>query len=152
MSCLRDQVVILLESVRNEPTSTGAIPDDIGTYVDKLLDKAEIVAWHMQGRICGLVAFYANDPALEDAFITMVAVAPERRRGGIASALLGATLNSLAARGFACCRLEVSERNTPATRLYHSFGFEQVGADADVVTMRVALPRAGRSVGKPSRG
>ena len=64
---------------------------------------------------------------LDEAHIMKIAVAPERRRQGLATRL---TEEALAhARRSGCCRsiLEVRKSNTAAIRLYNRLGFETIG-------------------------
>ncbi|MGE3956372.1 MAG: ribosomal protein S18-alanine N-acetyltransferase [Vicinamibacterales bacterium] len=60
---------------------------------------------------------------LDEVHINNLAVLPEHRRGGVASALLERVLQDGAARGAHRATLEVRRSNTPALRLYETFGF-----------------------------
>lgn len=53
-----------------------------------------------------------------------VAVHPDHRRSGIASALLSRSLGVLTARGAETVKLEVRRSNDGAKRLYREFGFD----------------------------
>lgn len=59
----------------------------------------------------------------DEAELLTVAVAPARRRGGIAGALLTEGLREAAARGAARVFLEVGTRNAAARALYDKHGF-----------------------------
>ena len=65
--------------------------------------------------------------AADQAEILTIAVAPEARRGGIATALLSEATIEAASMGAAAIFLEVSVANTAARRLYTGAGFRQVG-------------------------
>lgn len=56
-----------------------------------------------------------------------IGVSPERRRQGLAGALLNAALARLAADGRPVCHLEVRAGNRAARALYGRLGFEVVG-------------------------
>ena len=56
-----------------------------------------------------------------------VAVAPEFRRQGIASALLSALAARLAVQGIRSLTLEVRVSNAAARALYAAFGFAEIG-------------------------
>lgn len=64
---------------------------------------------------------------VEEGEILNVAVAPERRRGGIGRALIDAAVSALAALGASRVYLEVRASNTPAVNLYAAAGFSVVG-------------------------
>lgn len=122
----------------------------VDAYVNKLLVRAELVAWYCQGEMQGLVAFYANDPRQQMAFVTMVAVVPEKRRSGVGKFLLTTALMSIAARGFRRCSLEVEAGNSGAISLYQAFGFERAGVSGDVITMELKFPASGSRHADPS--
>jgi ribosomal-protein-alanine N-acetyltransferase len=60
---------------------------------------------------------------LDEVHINNLAVLPEYRRGGIATALLDRVLADAAARGAHRATLEVRRSNEAALRLYEQFGF-----------------------------
>jgi len=62
-----------------------------------------------------------------DAHVMNVAVRPERRRTGLASALVLALVDEARARRATALTLEVRASNIGAQRLYHRFGFAPVG-------------------------
>ena len=62
-----------------------------------------------------------------EGYITNVAVRPDCRRRGIASAVLGRMINEALADGVTDITLEVRVSNEPAIELYKSFGFESAG-------------------------
>jgi len=99
---------------------------DIAPYVLKLYDKAEFVINQEKDRCLGFVAYYANDIHTRNVFITMVLIAPEARRIGLAQALIGFVLDSARRRGFATCSLVVRKSNEAALRVYRRLGFQVV--------------------------
>lgn len=60
---------------------------------------------------------------LDEVHINNLAVLPEQRRGGVASALLERVLKEGAARGAHRATLEVRRSNEAARKLYEKFGF-----------------------------
>jgi len=58
--------------------------------------------------------------------VISIAVLPEHRRQGIASALLREAMRGMQAYGVRECFLEVRVSNTPAIRLYQKMGFQIV--------------------------
>lgn len=76
----------------------------------------------------GCVAGYIGSQSVPpEADVMNVAVAPEFRRCGVASALLSALLARLCAQGIESLSLEVRVSNAPARALYERFGFAAVG-------------------------
>ena len=70
-----------------------------------------VVAWHV----------------MDEGELANLAVAPSRRRQGIATALLDAVLNDATGRGTKEIYLEVRESNAAARALYSARGFDEVG-------------------------
>jgi ribosomal-protein-alanine acetyltransferase len=64
---------------------------------------------------------------LEEWELENVVVAPERRRGGIGSQLVGALLHQATEAGATSVLLEVRESNGPARQLYKKIGFIEAG-------------------------
>lgn len=65
--------------------------------------------------------------AADQAELTMLAVAPEARRSGLARILLQAGADQLFAQGVTALFLEVGASNAGARALYASLGFTEVG-------------------------
>lgn len=63
----------------------------------------------------------------DEAEILTLAVAPDRRRGGVATALLAQAERHLAAGGTRVLHLEVSTENTAALALYERAGYTETG-------------------------
>ncbi|HYM39607.1 MAG TPA: GNAT family N-acetyltransferase [Thermoplasmata archaeon] len=77
-----------------------------------------------------LVAYWMEGPLVAE-----LGVVPDRRRQGVARALLSAASTRLVALEEPRWALYVTEGNEPAIRLYRAFGFEQVGGQT--VTARL---------------
>src|SRR5438552_529400 len=113
--------LILAEQTRQENRFIEGI--DLDSYLAKLEERAEILSNCVAGRCRGFVAFYCNDQATRQAFITLVLVDPRDRELGIGRALVSGVLELARARGFTSCRLEVTHRNDIAQAMYRSLGF-----------------------------
>jgi ribosomal-protein-alanine N-acetyltransferase len=74
--------------------------------------------------VCGFVVAHCLGDEWE---IENLVVAPEQRRRGIGSELLGELLLDLQSKGVRASSLEVRESNVSATRLYEKHGFTPVG-------------------------
>jgi len=112
---------------------------DLDDYLNKLGAMAEILSDSTAGRCRGFVAYYCNDLATKQVFVTLVLVNPLDRGLGIGGALLSCVLALARARGFTSCRLEVSRDNEPAQAFYRSLGFRHVGGGSAKDVLEVAL-------------
>ena len=89
----------------------------------------------------GVIGFVMLRAVAGEAEVLTLAVAPERRRGGAASALIGAATAQALAAGAAAVYLEVARDNFPALALYGTKGFVAVGERAGYY----ARPGGGRT-------
>jgi [ribosomal protein S18]-alanine N-acetyltransferase len=76
------------------------------------------------GRVVGFCSFWR---VLDELHINNLAVLPDVRRGGVATALLTHVLSYGAALGARRATLEVRRSNEPARLLYERFGFSVAG-------------------------
>jgi len=90
-----------------------------------LVERAVVAHRATTGRT--LIGFVLSRRAADEAEILSIAVAPARRRRGVARRLLDLHLRRLAGLGVRAVFLEVGERNAPARRLYDRAGFHEVG-------------------------
>ncbi len=74
-----------------------------------------------------LAAYGGIECIFDEGNIVNIATAPEYRRLGCASAVMGGLLSLAAERDCTRVTLEVREHNIPAQALYLSFGFSPVG-------------------------
>ena len=87
-------------------------------------DYPSLVALSEGGEVCGYIG---SARALDEAQIINVAVGPEHRRHGVASALLSEFEGLCQKNGIASVSLEVRVSNSGAIALYESFGYERLG-------------------------
>lgn len=109
--------------------------DNIDDYVNKIKNKAELIAHIVEGVCVGFIAFYANDETKDNAFITMVMIRSDMRGKKIANSLLNVVLENLRSREFKRCNLEVRINNTNAVKLYEKFGFKIKSINSNSVFM-----------------
>lgn len=140
MASMKTRISELIKSATSGDSGQLTSNQGLDEYIEKLVSLAEIVAWSSGEEIQGVVAFYSNDPDGKNAFITLVAVTPERRREKLAESMLVAVLSNLSKRKFLRCRLQVGKLNCPAIQLYRSLGFREVGDDGSVYDMEITLP------------
>ncbi|MFP4007173.1 MAG: ribosomal protein S18-alanine N-acetyltransferase [Spirulinaceae cyanobacterium] len=79
---------------------------------------------HQPQSLIAMGCFWA---ILEEAHITLLAVAPAYRRQGLGSLLLSTLLQKAQARGLERATLEVRRSNQAAIALYQKFGFKIAG-------------------------
>jgi ribosomal-protein-alanine N-acetyltransferase len=88
------------------------------------LEHREVSSFYIARDAVGeAVGFCAVWRVLDELHINNLAVLPEHRRAGVASALLERALADAASRGANRATLEVRQSNTPALKLYERFGF-----------------------------
>ena len=86
----------------------------------------EFPAWVAEERGC-VVGFLVLRTAADEAEILNIAVEPDRRRGGMASALVEGALEYSRGAGALRVFLEVRESNAAAIAFYQRHGFESAG-------------------------
>lgn len=123
---LPDQIVTMILEEQSRQGGRFIQGVEIGPYLAKLGEKAEIVSDSLGGRCRGFVAFYCNDMNTRKAFITLVLVDPRDRGLGLGQALVAFVLNVARLRGFTACQLEVAKTNQVAYNMYVSQGFRLV--------------------------
>ena len=82
-------------------------------------------------QIVGFCSFWR---VLDELHINNLAVVPELRRQGVASALLRRVMDEAARFGIRRTMLEVRQSNTPARHLYERFGFVVAGTRSKYYT------------------
>ncbi len=102
----------------SQPWSQQALADELKKPQSLLL------CAHSAGQLAG---YCGMQQALDEGYITSVAVHPNFRRQGVGQALVSALQQQGRQRGLAFLTLEVRESNTPAIALYTRLGFAQVG-------------------------
>jgi ribosomal-protein-alanine N-acetyltransferase len=137
MLCESIRALILEERERQGPGFIQGV--DIDVYLAKLEEKAEILSDSISGRCRGLVAFYCNDQATKQAYITLVLVDPGTRRAGLGKWLVASVLETAKRRGFTSCRLEVNQQNHGAYAMYLSLGFRVAERREQTLLLEVAL-------------
>ena len=88
---------------------------------------------------CFFVSTYNSDidgyicleTCIDEASLSSIAVLPEKRNKGIASALIETAFTECKKRGINRCLLEVEETHLPALKLYEKKGFRQISIRAN---------------------
>jgi ribosomal protein S18 acetylase RimI-like enzyme len=133
---------VIVDLVRAEQArQQGAFVEgvDLDAYLAKLGERAEILSVGGGATCRGFVAYYANDKASKQAFITLVLVAPGDRGLGLGRSLVACVLDVVKRRGFTSCRLEVAAENAPAQAMYQQLGFQVVSRRAGKDLLEIHL-------------
>lgn len=101
----------------------GEVHRRYAKYNDPRLLDARVVAYR-DGKAAGCGAWKKIDA--ETAEIKRIFVASDRRRQGVASALIRVLERDVAARGFARAILETARTTSDSAALYHKLGFREI--------------------------
>lgn len=123
---LTDEIKTLIRDEQARQHDRFVVGVDLDGYLRQLDERAEVVS-DLDGRRCrGFVAFYCNNLATRQAYITLVLVAPQDRATGLGRTLVTRALDLCRQRGFTTCRLEVRDDNAVALAMYQALGFATV--------------------------
>lgn len=101
----------------SEPWSQNAISESL-----RMKGAAFFAAFH-----CGIMAGYGGMyVTVDEAQILNIAVHPDFRRRGYASAILSSLIEAACSSGVLNMYLDVRESNVPAQMLYRKHGFEEI--------------------------
>jgi len=111
---------------------------NIDEYASKLVKRAEVWIASTELEDVGVVAFYANNSATKEAFISTIGVIPSFRGKGLGLKLIEKAAQIAKDRGMLYLALEVSGDNVSAINLYARCGFKR-HKDAGVKTYEKSL-------------
>ncbi len=114
-----DKAAALERACFSLPWSRAMLAEDL-----KSETAAYVAAVAADGSLLGYAGLHV---VLDEGYITNVAVRPDARRQGIASALLAVFLRFSAAHSLSFLTLEVRDSNSAAIALYARHGFTAVG-------------------------
>lgn len=101
----------------------------LNTLAEKWYSSAEFCTCREEGRLVGMVAFYANGQVSEYAYIPHVYVSPVYRCKGLFKQMLRTVENCIRLKGYHEIRLEVQKGNVNALKSYGRTGFVKVGVE-----------------------
>ncbi len=127
----RARMVVYLESVDSLFTIPLSARVDLGAYAGKLLQHGIVRVAMQDGRIVGIVGFYANDLQDGEAYLSLVAVSRDTQGRGLGTRLVASALATAVERGMRRMRLEVYHANTRAQALYARLGFQPSASRQD---------------------
>ena len=115
------------------------IQQPVKEYVQKIMEKANILTYSEQNTVVAFAAYYCNDPSLEMAYLTMLCVKQQSAGKGIGRLLLNASIQDLQNKGFRSYLLEVKKDNDIAIRFYSKNGFSIADEDGNSFKMKKIL-------------
>lgn len=107
----------------------------ISDYCRKIFSNAEIISYHRDGELQGIVAMYCNDTKGHTAYISSICVHPEGRGQKVGGKLLDYSISLALEKGMEKIGLEVGKTNSPALILYASRGFSVASEGIETVFM-----------------
>lgn len=102
----------------SSPWSQNALREELNNPL------AAFFTAELDGRPVGYAGMIA---VVDEGYIANIAVHPDYRRRGIATALLGRLSSFALEKGLAMLTLEVRQSNKAAIKIYENFGFAQMG-------------------------
>lgn len=123
-----DQLLNFLQMVDEEFAPSLSAQVNLRTYSERLINEACLVNESGDnGEIYGLVAIYINDKTNPNAYIPLVAVAPNKRNQGIAKRLV---IRALSVARKACKEsVGIHTNNSLAYAMYKHIGFIDVDGE-----------------------
>ena len=112
------QVAALEKLCFSDPWSENSVASEL---------KNELSLWLVALEDERVVGYVGSQSVLGESDMMNVAVHPDRRRRGVAEALITGLISALKEKGNHCLSLEVRASNVPAIALYGKLGFIQVG-------------------------
>lgn len=106
--------------------------------LEKLHQKGKCI-FAYNGQTLGYCAFYANDSERKNAYISLIAVAPEYQKLHIGTKLLRDSFEMMRACGMNHCLLEVRKDNQNAIRFYKTNHFVMIEEREESYLMRCEL-------------
>lgn len=106
--------------------------------LEKLHQKGKCI-YAYNGQALGYCAFYANDSEQKNAYISLIAVAPECQKLHIGTELLRDSFEMMRACGMNHCLLEVQKNNQNAIRFYEANHFIMIEERKESYLMKCKL-------------
>lgn len=103
-------------------------------FATKLHENAEFCLCRDEGKLVGMIAYYANGQGADFTYIPHVYVSPNYRKVGLFSRMLNTIEKYVQEKGFSEIRLEVEKENVIAQSVYLRKGFTSYG-DASLYSM-----------------
>ena len=120
-----DGVLRFFNDVDHDFSPTLSSRVNLTEYTSKLLANAIVYEFIEENTIKGIVAFYANDVELTNAYISFLAIDKEFRGNGIGEILIRTVIEYLKNNNFKYIKLTVRE-SSRAVEFYKKLGFSIV--------------------------
>ena len=120
-----------IDSIVNVDLSSHAQWNRDGFVHEMGLPFSHTLVAEVNGEVTGFIVIWYIAPEVQ---IQNIAVMPEHRRSGLATALVHAALRSVHAHGELKVFLEVREKNTAARSFYSKLGFQEINVRKNYYT------------------
>lgn len=114
--------------------------EEVRAYVEKMFTHGMVLTVEENGRLLGLIGFYANDFEGKDAHWSSLAIDPSLRGQGWGLRLLNCARAASRNAGMTTAYGRVVKTNTFAIKLYKWFGFEFSECETDPRRFNLKLP------------
>ena len=101
----------------------------IKAFTDKLYAHAEFCFCRENGKLVGMIAYYANGKGADFAYLAQAYVSPDYRKKGLFFRMLNVVEEDARIKGFQQICLEVDYQNEIAQRCYSHHGFRVMQTD-----------------------
>jgi len=122
----RNQIINILSEIDSDFRPKLSEKIDFHSYAEKILEKALFFVAVSDNLILGFIAFYCNDEAKKNAYISLIGVQNEFRRYGIGDLLLTKAIQYIRNRNYQSVGIETWEGSN-GMYLYQKHEFEIVG-------------------------
>lgn len=131
-----EELLIYMRFQANEAFPSLKDKTKLLAFATKLHENAEFCLCRDEGKLVGMIAYYANGQGADFAYMPHVYVSPNYRKVGLFSRMLNTIEKYVQEKGFSEIRLEVEKNNLFALSAYLRNGFTQYGiASPDSIYM-----------------
>lgn len=120
-----EELLIYMRFQANEAFPSLKDKTKLLAFATKLHENAEFCLCRDEGKLVGMIAYYANGQGVDFAYIPHVYVSPNYRKIGLFSRMLNTIEEYVIKKGFSEIRLEVENDNWGAQSAYLKNGFLQ---------------------------
>ncbi len=120
-----EELLIYMRFQANEAFPSLKDKTKLLAFATKLHENAEFCLCRDDGKLVGMIAYYANGQGADFAYMPHVYVSPNYRKVGLFSRMLNTIEKYVQEKGFSEIRLEVEKENVIAQSVYLRNGFTQ---------------------------
>ena len=122
---MKELFIELLNHV-NVELNNKLITCELDEYVTKILLNATIISIVKNNKLQSFIAYYDNDEAKKNAYLSMIVTRRDARNLGLGKILINSMLDNLKGQKFESLGLEVLKTNDKALEIYIKYNFRIV--------------------------